>query len=61
MLAKIGRIAVHWSRPVAGSIKTVTLSPEADGWYVSFSCAEVLTQPLAPTGQETSIDAGLEA
>jgi putative transposase len=32
VLSKIGRIAVHWSRPVEGSIKTVTVSREADGW-----------------------------
>jgi putative transposase len=31
VLAKIGRIAVRWSRPVQGAIKTVTVSKEADG------------------------------
>jgi putative transposase len=61
VLSKIGRIAVYWSRPVEGTIKTATVSKEADGWYVAFSCAEVPTQPLLPTGQETGIDLGLEA
>ena len=61
LLSKIGRIAVRWSRPVAGSIKTVTISKEADGWYVCFSCAEVPVQPLPPTGQETGIDLGVES
>jgi putative transposase len=61
VLAKIGHIPVRWSRPVAGTIKTVTLSREADGWYVAFSCAGVPTQPPPPTGQETGIDLGLEA
>ena len=60
VLSKIGRIAVRWSRPVEGTIKTVTVSKEADGWYVSFSCAEVPTQPLPLTGQETGIDVGLK-
>jgi IS605 OrfB family transposase len=60
VLSKIGRIAVRWSRPVVGSIKTVTVSREADGWYVCFSCAEVPIQPLPPTGQETGIDVGLK-
>jgi putative transposase len=32
VLSKIGRIAVRWSRPIQGTIKTVTLSREADGW-----------------------------
>src|SRR5262249_40681300 len=58
--SKIGRIAVRWSRPVVGTIKTVTVSREADGWYVSFSCAEVPTQPLPPTGRETGIDVDLK-
>jgi putative transposase len=60
VLSKIGRIAVRWSRPVQGSIKTVTISKEADGWYVCCSCIEVPTQPLPLTGRETGIDVGLK-
>jgi putative transposase len=33
VLSKIGRVAVRWSRPLAGTPKTVTISHEADGWY----------------------------
>ena len=61
VLSKIGRIAVRWSRPFEGTPKTVTISREADGWYVCFSCADVPTHPLPPTGQETGIDLGIEA
>ena len=60
VLSKIGRIAVRWSRPIQGTIKTVTVSREADGWYVCCSCAEVPTQPLPRTGRETGIDVGLK-
>jgi putative transposase len=60
VLSKIGHIAVHWSRPVEGTPKTVTISREADGWYVSFSCAEVPIEPLPETGRETGIDVGLK-
>jgi putative transposase len=60
VLSKIGRIAVRWSRPIEGTIKTVTISKEADGWYVCFSCAEVPIQPLPLTGNETGIDVGLK-
>ncbi|HET8908388.1 MAG TPA: transposase [Ktedonobacterales bacterium] len=60
-LSKIGRVVVRWSRSIEGTPKTVTISREADGWYVSFSCADVPTQPLEPTGQETGIDLGLES
>src|SRR6516164_2122907 len=56
VLAKIGRIAVRWSRPLEGTPKTVTVCREADGWYVTCSCAEVPSRPLPPTGEQTGID-----
>jgi putative transposase len=61
VLSKIGRVALRWSRPIQGTPKTVTISKEADGWYVCFSCADVLVQPLPATGRETGIDLGIEA
>jgi putative transposase len=51
---------VRWSRPLEGTPKTVTISREADGYYVCFSCAELSSHPLPATGQETGIDLGLE-
>jgi putative transposase len=59
ILSKIGRISIRLHRPLAGVPKAVTISREADGWYACISCAEVPTQPLPPTGQETGIDLGL--
>jgi putative transposase len=59
-LSRIGRIAVRWSRSIEGTPKTVTISREADGWYVIFSCADVPEQPLPPTGTETGVDVGLK-
>jgi putative transposase len=61
VLSKIGRIRVQWSRPIEGTPKTVTISKEADGWYVAISCADVPTHPLPETGQEAGIDLGLES
>jgi putative transposase len=61
LLSKIGRISVHWSRPLEGTPKTVTISREADGWYVAISCADVPVHPMLATGQETAIDLGLES
>jgi putative transposase len=61
VLSKSGRLAVRWSRPIEGAPKTLTLSREADGWYVCLSCAAVPPQPLPATGQETGIDLGIEA
>jgi len=59
VLSKFGRLALRGSRPLEGTPKTVTISREADGWYVCFSCADVPQKPLPPTGQETGIDMGL--
>src|SRR5260221_8541851 len=59
-LSKIGRIRIRLHRPLEGTPKTVTISREADGWYACISCAEVPTQPLPLTGQETGIDVGLK-
>src|SRR5258708_1876315 len=42
-LSKIGRIPIQLHRPLEGTPKTVTLSREADGWYVCISCADVPT------------------
>jgi putative transposase len=61
VLSKIGRLSVHWSRPIEGTPKTITVSKEADGWYVAISCADVPIHALPPTGQETGIDLGLES
>jgi putative transposase len=52
---------VRWSCPLAGTPKTVTISREADGWYVCFSCADVPVQPLPAAGHETGVDLGIEA
>src|SRR5260370_15974482 len=57
----MGRLSLHWSRPIAGTPKRVTIMREADDWYVAFSCAEVPSQPVPLTGQETGIDLGLES
>jgi putative transposase len=61
ILSKLGRIAVRWSRPLEGTIKTATISREADGWYVCFSCVDVPAHPLPLTGKGTGIDLGIEA
>jgi putative transposase len=60
VLSKIGRVALRWSRPLAGTPKTVTISQEADGWYAIISWAGVPAQPLPLTGRETGLDVGLK-
>src|SRR2546421_8863613 len=60
ILTGIGAIKVKWSRPVQGSIKTVTIRRDADQWYVCFSCILEVPQPDVPNRPATAIDVGLE-
>src|SRR6266545_3746896 len=59
VVSKIGRVQVVWHRPLAGTIKTVTLRRSRTGkWYVSFSC-EVEPKRLLPTEHVVGVDVGL--
>src|SRR5262249_33652735 len=52
---------VYWTRPLEDAPKTVTISRDANGWYVSFSCADVPMRQLPRTAEDIGIDLGLEA
>jgi putative transposase len=56
----IGELKVKWHRPLAGTIKTVTLKREAGRWFVCFAvtCEPV---PLPTSAESVGIDVGLEA
>jgi putative transposase len=53
-----GHIKVKLHRPVAGTIKTVTIKREAGRWFVCFS-VESSAAPLAPRNEAVGIDVGL--
>ncbi len=58
----IGRIKLHLSRPVEGTIKTVTIKRDRCGdWFVSFACEDVPAMPLPATGKAVGVDLGLTA
>ncbi len=57
-LPKLGTIRFFNSRPIAGKIKTATISKTVSGWYVSITC-EVDQQPLPQIGRRIGIDVGL--
>jgi putative transposase len=59
-LAGIGALKVRWSRPLQGTIKTVTIRRSADQWYVCFSCVLDVPQPTTPDRPATALDVGLE-
>jgi putative transposase len=54
----IGRLGVRWHRPIEGTIKTLRLVRQTDGWYACFSC-EVEPHPLPATHAEVGLDVGL--
>ena len=59
-VAGIGHLKIKWSRPIAETIKTVTLKRDADQWYVTFSC-EVDIEPVSVAAKPAvGIDMGLE-
>lgn len=58
----IGTAKLFLSRPIEGTIKTVTLKRDPCGdWSVSFSCENVPTRPMAPAGRDVGIDIGLSS
>jgi putative transposase len=60
VLTSIGALKVRWSRPLAGTIKTVTIHHSAGQWHVCFSCLLEVPQPVPPDRPATAIDVGLE-
>jgi putative transposase len=58
-LQGIGHIKVHAHRAVRGRVKTISLKREGRRWYVVLSCDDVPAEPLAPTGREIGLDAGV--
>ena len=56
----VGQVEVKLHRPVAGTIKTVTVKRESDQWYVCFA-VECELRPLPRLDTEIGIDVGLES
>lgn len=57
----VGAVKVRWSRPIAGTIKTVTISRDADQWYVCFSCVVDAADPVPDASLPVvGIDMGIE-
>jgi putative transposase len=59
--SKIGRVTLHWSRPLEGTPKKETLSHEDDGCDICCWCADaaVPVESLPEPGPETGIDRGI--
>lgn len=57
----VGHVKVKLHRPIEGTIKTLTLKREADGWHVIFSCDLGDAQAPPSTAPPVGIDLGLTA
>jgi putative transposase len=58
-LQGIGQVKVRQHRPVAGTVKTVSVKREGRRWYVVLSCDGVPAEPFPATGAVTGIDMGV--
>src|SRR5207253_2078954 len=59
-LSKIGNCRVHLSRPLEGTVKTVTIKREVNGWYVIFSVETNQCRFIPRTGEVVGVDVGIE-
>lgn len=61
VLRGIGPVKVRWSRPLEGTVKTVSIRRDADQWYVCFSCVVATPDPVVDLSlPAVGIDVGLE-
>ena len=60
-LQGLGQVKVKLHRPVAGTIKTVTLKRSCDKWYVVLSCDLGEGQSVPSANPAVGIDLGLKA
>ncbi|ABW16576.1 transposase, IS605 OrfB family [Parafrankia sp. EAN1pec] len=58
-LQGIGHVRVNQHRPVAGTVKTISLRREGRRWYVLLSCDDVPAEPAPATGAVVGADLGV--
>jgi len=61
-IRNVGRFKIRLSRPIEGTIKTVTIRRSATGkWYVCFSCDNVPERRLPKSDKAVGIDVGIKS
>jgi putative transposase len=58
-LQGVGFVKVHRHRPVAGTVKTISVKREGRRWYVVLTADRARPEPLPPTGSLVGIDMGI--
>ncbi len=61
-ITNIGKFKLFFSRPIQGTIKTVTIKrTPTNEWFVTFSCDNVPENILPKTNNEIGIDVGIKS
>lgn len=60
ILSKLGSVRLRLSRPVEGTIKTVMIKRQADGWFAILTVEEHQSPWYPRTGDNVGIDVGIE-
>ena len=61
-ITNVGRFKLRLSRPIQGTIKTVTLSRSLSGeWYACFSCDKVPEKTLPESDKSIGLDVGIKS
>ncbi len=61
-IRNIGRFKLHLSRPLEGTVKTVTIRrTPTNKWYACFSCNEVTQKLLPQSDKVVGIDVGIKS
>ena len=58
-LTKIGTVKLHLHRSMEGTIKTLTIKREGEGWYVILTCDIDKPEPLPTSYEDVGIDLGV--
>ena len=60
-LQGVGHVRVNQHRPIAGTVKTISVKREGRRWFVVLSCDDVPAKPQPPTRRAIGIDLGVES
>ena len=61
-IKNVGRFKLYLSRPIEGTIKTITIRRKSTGdWFVAFSCDNVPTKEFPMTNRDVGIDVGIKS
>ncbi len=58
-LAKVGEVAVRWSRPLPSEPSSVTIIRQADGHFYASFVVDVAATPLPAVAREAGLDVGI--